>query len=111
MNMNTRELKSTSRISFGIFQANGIRKEGLKRGFLVVQQVYAEDVMHKMIVLETDNSVWPLYVEDGVRDALKETTDIKCIVSYQTFTDGTSFAVARLFRSKMKPGQKAEHIV
>jgi hypothetical protein len=95
--------KQTERISFNVYQSNGQKKAGLKRSFLVVCMVHVNDVSTGRITLDTDGIVWKLHAEQAVIQAMKQSEVVKCIVSFQTFVDGDSFAIARLYRNKDKP--------
>lgn len=98
--------KTNSIKTFNIYCSNGKIKEGLKRSFLVVQNISAQSLASGRILLESDNTIWPLYAEQQVINAFKEKETVKCIISFQTFYNGEYFAVARLYRSRQKPNKE-----
>jgi len=84
----------TRQRSFGIYQANGKRKDGLKKAFVEVMDICTEDTKVKL----KDGSIWPLYF-----DSIQGSPSIdKCIVSFQVYDDGDYYAVARLYQEKVK---------
>jgi len=80
--------------SFGIYQANGKRKEGLKKAFVEVMELNSNDD----VAILKDFSIWPLFIED----ASCGNGITKFIVSFQVYENGDYFAVARLYKDKEK---------
>lgn len=92
---------TADRHSFGIYLSNGQKKPGLKKSFIEVMEILV--CFHKTVTL-IDGSEWQLYGEPEVLDKMHEKIDfVRCIVSFQVYDDGEAFAVARLFKSHVKP--------
>jgi len=82
--------------TFGIYQANGHRKIGLKKAF--VEILMLTGALNE-IRLE-DGSLWPIYYEAPIN--MIQDMCVKHIVSFQVYEDGRFFAVARLYKDKVK---------
>lgn len=81
-------------ISFNIYQANGKRKEGLKKAFVEIKELFGSEDTVKL----ADNSVWPIYYESPINMAFNSM--VKHIISFQVYENGDYFAVARLYKDK-----------
>lgn len=84
--------------SFGIYQANGKRKDGLKKAFVFIDTI---DLNINKYILASDGSVWPIYYDIEqlkARQASKQ--QFKCIISFQVYNDGDYYAIARLYKDK-----------
>lgn len=85
------DIECKERHTFGIYQANGKKKEGLRKAFIEIMDLsYCQEEIKL-----TDNSIWPVYYE-----GIQPITVTRYIVSFQVYTDGTYFAVARLYKEK-----------
>lgn len=82
--------------TFTIYQANGKRKEGLKKAFVIVRDIKRTD---ETITLP-DGSIWPLYIEPSELDSFVQSRLYKHIISFQVYDSGHYFAVARLHVDK-----------
>lgn len=90
--------------SFGIYQANGKKKDGLKKAFVEVVEI--EIPVDKAIETVTlkDKSVWPLYFDEpGINSrSFHANSKVTFICSFQVYENGDYFAVARLYKEKGK---------
>lgn len=81
--------------SFSIYQANGKRKEGLKKAFVMRKALFGLETQ----VILNDGSKWPLFFETNVNAICNIT---QYIISFQVYKNGDYFAVARLYKDKDK---------
>jgi len=81
--------------SFGIYQANGKRKDGLKKAFVEVMDIADTDDYVKL----KDGSIWPLHYDTDERPIHAV---CKFIVSFQVYDNGEFYAVARHYKEKVK---------
>lgn len=92
-------METSNRVSFGIYKANGTKKDGLRKNFVIVDS-FVPVLSH--YTLESDGSVWPLYYEDRYVQAgsYHANVPIKFIISFQLYEDGEYFAVARIWKER-----------
>ncbi len=90
--------------TFGIYQANGQKKVGLKKAFIeVIDVVLPVDKLLDTITLK-DGSVWPLFFDEpGINSrSFHANSKVTFIISFQVYDAGNYFAVARLYNDKSK---------
>ena len=81
-------------ITFYRYRKDGSPNPDIKRAFLQSVVLRVEDAIEGKVWLE-DKSEWKLVLEEPVRAALKESSFVSCIISFQLRTTG-AYAVARL---------------
>lgn len=84
-------------ITFAAHRNDGSLKHHIKRAFLRNMMLNADDLARGTIKLE-DDTEW-LLVYDSYQLAQKlEDYEVQCIISFQAWTTGQHFAVAREFK-------------
>ena len=92
-------------ITFYRYRKDGSPNPDIRRAFLQSVILRVEDAIEGKVWLE-DKSEWKLVLEEPVRAALKESSFVDCIISFQLRTTG-AYAVARL---NTKPETKTKEV-
>lgn len=90
------EITVTGRHTFTIYRDNGKLKDGLKRSFIVTEDLEYD----QQTFVTLDGSRFHIYYEQDVQEQFKYALTVKCIISFQIYTDGEVFCVARLWKEQ-----------
>lgn len=99
--METKDKNSKpSPVSFVVFRSDGSKNPDILKYFLERMHIGAVDAVEGVLTLQ-DGTRWTLVLEPQVKEALKQTDNCQCLVSFQARRHG-NFAVARLYNPNYK---------